>query len=772
MRSVILALSTLALFLSAQSVDLSQYIFVEFSPGEYFPYVVVNSSALEPAPVVYLMAPRDVILQELARNTTMYLPQGVYLAIPRKNFSKQPPTPPPWAKGRVADLEVEGLGAVRLLLARNATEVPGAVALYAYLDVEERGGRYYHNGKPLDVRKPRTPRGANGGTAAPGEIQPTYYTDTRSGASVSSWARYVFNPASPANVKNIPLTSYAPVTYFNATGYSNNDFVVGRTTWAYLGYGVSDVYVAVRGGAGGTIRFSLCPYDAPTSAPPSSPTSSPCVRNTITTFNVGRLQLARVGVPYSNKYLWFYAEVYNPFNNPVNASIAVVYQRPAPTDSSLYSLLTANWLSSVGQPGYTFRADYGSNFRVSRLLFTIKVPPGAQMPVNIALRGLNVFTCSSSPTLTVKIYSPADPSAYITATGQKITTAECGTYQFNDIYGTLPETAIAPLLAANSTQVPLIIEFSPALYASYPSRVYVTFTSLFAYGQRWPEIWRHNAKNWIDLSYSYAYIGSTTNIVFRDFLAFSVWTASYDPKNESKPAPWSDVYILGYGALTTQAGADIGRRSPTFPRISLQYYPFDQYLQLKRICLALENVKDWGVSSLSIYTNINGQNAWLEAFAAILSGVINVIGNAITAYQVISAIFGLTAPPVLGPLGYVVWGLGIFAQLAPTSGNYGCAPSANWISSGYDAGTGYITSADWYMSTSQPPQYTGGVRVKLSLLIDHGFVHSLKSVARGSGTYVDFFSYALFDSDAYFPSPIEPYALGVGRFYIKIVPPK
>ncbi|MEM2026031.1 MAG: hypothetical protein QXW94_07050, partial [Desulfurococcaceae archaeon] len=553
------------MFLGAQSVDLTLYVFVEFNPGEYFPYVVVNSSALEPAPVVYLMVPRDVIVQELARNATMYLSQGVYIAVPRKYFSQRPPAPPRWARGRVVDLEVEGLGAVRVLLAKNASEVPGAVTLYAYFEVEERGGRYYHNGKPLDVRKPKTPRGAEGNTMAPVEMQPAYYTETRSGTSVSRWSRYIFNPASPANVRNIPLTSNAPVMYFNATGYAKNDFVVDRTAWAYLGYGVSDVYIALRGGTGGAIRFSLCPYDAPTSAPPPSPSSSPCVSYTITTFNVGRLQLARISVPYSNKYLWFYAEVYNPLNNPLNASIAVVYNRPAPWDGSVYSLLTANWLSSVGQPGYTFRADYGSNVKVSRLLFTIKVPPGVQTPVNIALRGLNVFTCSPSSTLTVKIYSPADPSAYIVATGQKVAAAECGTYQFNDIYGTLPETAIAPLLAANSTQVPLILEFSPALYASYPHRVYVTFTSFFAYGQRWSEIWRHNAANWIDLSYSYAYIGLTTNIVFRDFLAFSVWTTSYDPKNESKPAPWSDVYILGYAALTTQAGADVGRRPPTCP---------------------------------------------------------------------------------------------------------------------------------------------------------------------------------------------------------------
>lgn len=87
------------------------------------------------------------------------------------------------------------------------------------------------------------------------------------------------------------------------------------------------------------------------------------------------------------------------------------------------------------------------------------------------------------------------------ATGQKYVLTLCATYIFNDISGTLPESAVAPLLAA----IPLIPEFDPPLYASSPDRAYVSFNSFFAYGQRWPEIWRHDANNWIAVDKYYAY---------------------------------------------------------------------------------------------------------------------------------------------------------------------------------------------------------------------------------------------------------------------------
>jgi len=212
--------------------DVADYVFVEFDPGFYMPYVVLNSTLIH-APVVLLMVEREVIVADLGINTTMYVPQGIYLAIPRTYFGKKPLAVPRGIKAKIVDLEVEGLGVVRLALARNATELPNASAVYVFLDAEERGGRYLYRGKPLDVRKPRNNKatGAENSkvteTEGAGGAAPLSDTSKR-GTTVYSWARYIFGVAGPANVAGYPR---AKVTYFVATGYDANakDFVVGRT---------------------------------------------------------------------------------------------------------------------------------------------------------------------------------------------------------------------------------------------------------------------------------------------------------------------------------------------------------------------------------------------------------------------------------------------------------------------------------------------------------------------------------------------------------------
>jgi hypothetical protein len=64
------------------------------------------------------------------------------------------------------------------------------VAYYTYIDAEERGGRYYYKGKPLDVRGSKTPRGRSDSSVqiggVNGQVEPAYYTELKSGTSVSS----------------------------------------------------------------------------------------------------------------------------------------------------------------------------------------------------------------------------------------------------------------------------------------------------------------------------------------------------------------------------------------------------------------------------------------------------------------------------------------------------------------------------------------------------------------------------------------------------------
>jgi hypothetical protein len=53
----------------------------------------------------------------------------------------------------------------------------------------------------------------------------------------------------------------------------------------------------------------------------------------------GRAYLLRISTTdyEADRYVWFSAEISNPYNRLVNASIAAVYRRPSPADTSVYS---------------------------------------------------------------------------------------------------------------------------------------------------------------------------------------------------------------------------------------------------------------------------------------------------------------------------------------------------------------------------------------------------------------------------------------------------
>ncbi|AKT34696.1 hypothetical protein PYWP30_01063 [Pyrobaculum sp. WP30] len=739
--------------------DVADYVFVEFDPGSYMPYVVLNSTLVH-APVVLLSVEREVIVADLGINTTMYVPQGIYLAIPRTYFSKKPPAVPRGIKAKVVDLEVEGLGVVRLALARNATELPNASAVYVFLDAEERGGRYLYRGKPLDVRKPRNNRAA--GAEGVGDAAPLSYTDTsKQGTTVYSWARYIFGVAGPAKVAGYPR---AKVTYFVATGYDANakDFVVGRTNYAYLGKGVADIYLFFTDTGDPWVYAYIYVSDVPTTTPPTSyryiSTQAP---------PFGRAYLLRISTTdyEANRYVWFSAEISNPYNRLVNASIAAVYRRPSPADTSVYSLLTANWLSAVGQPGYKFIGDYGWT-RVSRLLFRIGVPQGAQMPINLVVENLRVYTCSSSSSVSVRIYSLADPNSAVTATGYKYVSNLCGWYYFPRITGTLPESAAAPFLAGNSTAIWLVLEFNPPLSASYPEKVYVAFDSMYIYGQRWPDIWSHTSQNWLPTSSrTYAYTGLSSAIVARDYWAYSVWPESYRPYNDTAPY----IRAVAYVTITTQAGAVLTPHAPLRPYISYAYIPTDgyTYTQLKSICLATET----GALGLPEYVELfvarGNANPILDTAVSIGGAIINTFGNVITAATLVSTVFGLPYTGALTAAGYITWGLGLFIQMIP-SGQGSCGPSG-YLGKYYSAASyDWILSASLGVSIGQAPVVSGDYKQYISLYVRDSYASTL-SIYPGDGILVNFFTYVGFSSSSYFSGPAEPYG-GIGwvRYYIPI----
>jgi hypothetical protein len=727
--------------------DVADYVFVEFDPGFYMPYVVLNSTLIH-APVVLLSVEREVIVADLGINTTMYVPQGVYLAIPRTYFGEKPPAVPRGVKAEVVDLEVEGLGVVRLALARNATELPNASAVYVFLDAEERGGRYLYRGKPLDVRKPRNNKAA--GAEGAEDAAPLSDTSKR-GTAVYSWARYIFGVAGPAKVAGYPR---AKVTYFVATGYDANakDFVADRTNYAYLGKGITDIYLFFTNTGDPWVYAYIYVSDVPTTTPPAS------YRYTVTRAPpFGRAYLLRISTTdyEMNRYVWFSAEISNPYNRLVNASIAAVYRRPSPADTSVYSLLTANWLSAVGQPGYKFIGDYGWT-RVSRLLFRLGVPQGAQMPINLVIENLRVYTCSSSSSVSARIYTLADPNSAVTATGYKYVSNLCGWYHFPSITGTLPESAVAPFLAGNSTAIWLVLEFNLPLSASYPERVYVAFDSFYIYGQRWPEIWSHDSQNWLPTSSrTYAYTGLSSAIVARDYFSYSVWPESNYLYYNTAPY----IRAAAYVTITTQAGAALTPHTPLRPYISYAYIPTDSSTKLTSICLAVETGARGLPDLAKLFVARSNADAMLDA-------VVGAIGKALTAATLILTVFGLPTGGPLTAASYVSWGLGLLLRM--TEGRQGLCGPSGYFGVYYTASTyDWIRSAMLGVGINEPPAFSD-YKQYISLYVRDSYVGN-NPIKPGDGIIPNFFTYVGFSSSSYFSGPAEPYG-GIGwvGYYLPI----
>ena len=727
--------------------EVADYVFVEFDPGFYMPYAVLNFTLIH-APVVLLSVEREVVVADLGINTTMYVPQGIYLAIPRTYFGKKPPAVPRGIKAEVVDLEVEGLGVVRLALARNATELPNASAVYVFLNAEERGGRYLYRGKPLDVRKPRN----NKATEAEGVGDAAPLSDTsKRGTTVYSWARYIFGVAGPAKVAGNPR---AKVTYFVATGYDANakDFVVGRTDYAYLGRGVADIHLFFTDTGDPWVYAYIYVSDVPTTTPPAS------YRYVVTRAPpFGRAYLLRISTTdyEANGYVWFSAEISNPYNRLVNASIAAVYRRPSPADTTVYSLLTANWRSAVGQPGYMFIGDYGWT-RVSRLLFRLGVPQGAQMPINLVIENLRVYTCNSSSSVSVRIYSLADPNSAVTATGYKYVSNFCGWYHFPRITGALPESAAAPFLAGNSTATWLLLEFNPPLSASHPERVYVAFDSFYIYGQRWPEIWSHDSQNWLPTSSrTYAYTGLSSAIVARDYLSYSVWPGSKFAYNDTAPY----IRAVAYVTITTQTGAALIPSSPLSPHISYSYVPTDGSTRLVSICLATETGARGLPNAVTLYIARSNANAMLDA-------VVGAIGKALTAATLILTVFGLPTGGLFTAAGYVSWGLGLLLRMA--EGRQGLCGPSGYLGEYYTAPMyDWIRSATLAIGIGGLP-ITGDYKQHVSIFIRESYIGNFP-IYSGNGTYTNFFTYVGFTTYSYFNGSAEPYG-GIGwvGYYIPI----
>ena len=394
------------------------------------------------------------------------------------------------------------------------------------------------------------------------------------------------------------------------------------------------------------------------------------------------------------------------------------------------------------------------------------MPQGAQMPINLVVENLRVYACSFSSSVSVRIYSLADPNSAVTATGYKYVSNLCGPYHFPRITGTLPESAAAPFLAGNSTAIWLVLEFNPPLSASHPERVYVAFDSFYIYGQRWPDIWSHNSQNWfysLGMARTYAYIDLPSAVVARDYWAYSVWPESYRAYNDTAPY----IRAVAYMTITTQAGVQSG--TPYHPRISYAYIPTDgyAYTRLRSICLATETGARGLPSSATLYVARDNANAMLDTAISMGGAVVSAIGNSLTATQLLLIVFGLPTGGLLTTAGFVTWGLGLFIQMA-SSGQGPCGPSG-YLGQYYSAAAyDFIRSAALEVGITQTPVVTGDYKQYISLYVRDSYASTL-SVYPGNGILVNFFTYVGFSSSSYFSGPAEPYG-GIGwvRYYIPV----
>jgi hypothetical protein len=312
-----------------------------------------------------------------------------------------------------------------------------------------------------------------------------------------------------------------------------------------------------------------------------------------------------------------------------------------------------------------------------------------------------------------------------------------------------------------------VLEFNPPLRASYPERVYVAFDSFYIYGQRWPDIWSHNSQNWFFTSSMYrryAYINLPSAVVVRDYWAYSVWPESYRAYNDTAPY----IRAVAYVTITTQAGATSA--TPYFPRISYAYIPTDgyAYTQLKYVCLATETGARGLPSSAMLYVARGNANAMLDTAVSMGGAVVSAIGNAMTATQLLLAVFGLPTGGLLTAAGFITWGLGVFIQMV--SSNQGSCGPSGYLGQYYTAASyDFIRSAALEVGIGQIPDVpTGDFKQYVSLYVRDSYASTLL-VYPGNGILTNFFTYVVFGTSSYFSGPAEPYG-GIGwvRYYIPV----
>ncbi len=751
--------------------DVDKFIFLDLDVGDEFPYVVIGER-IEQAPVAYIALNRTVYLVDFNANITYLSVVGKYLVVPREAVNNAKAQHP-----KAVDVDIEGVGRVRLILARNTTELHGGVIarkgsqgneswlasrVELVILAEERGGKFYIDGKPIDIRRPKnslrkpSPKGIGGEAGIMG-------FDSGTSSTSFYWSTYVFAPTVYANVQSSYL--YTPASFIIATGFNPSsrtyNFIPKSSSdsyWAYLGKDVVRVYVQVTwkpditapnfGEPGPDLRLYIAYSQFPQPTVPSTQSWTSSSSPLYNISNVLRKMYIFDTSAYSNYYIYVYTIIRNPSYRPINISLMAVYRRPGLSISDIYGSLAALWRWDAKQPGVVFSYDSYSG----RDVFLAVIPQGFNEFANFYARLKTSFGCNANARIDVTIGSlylgSFAPTSIDTSTGT------C-TFVISSLFNLLE--AAKWYFSFNASPV-LPIVFT---YRNTGSRI--TVEELYIQGSRWPEIWSHNSATWLSAKLIFSNLPNRYELQrrthLRDFYTYAVRYTS--GVFAGSIAALAQIRHTGF---ITPSGLN------SFAMVSYYYTPFrhrfiSETPTLKRVCLAVETVGRVPAMAMNITER---RNLFLDA-------LVSATGAAVTAASFVVAVLSFfTGSLSVAVAGAILWGLDVLLGGVSVSSNISCIQSSPvpYYGIGYDAGTaGSILGAHWdvYIPYFGDTNQLIGISVRY-INVD-GYFKADNNYAQmplvSYSPYLLRTVIALRDVSNYFVAPEEPYALAWAGYLIK-----
>ncbi|WP_333638781.1 hypothetical protein [Pyrobaculum aerophilum] len=787
----LIALGAVLLVIYARAYGIEDVVFLKVDLEEdVFPYVVIGRE-IEPVPIVEIYVNQTAYFAEEGVNITVPVPVGRYVAVPRKAFNN-------FARGhpRAFDLEVEGLGKVRLVLPRNATElgesqiintprgkaIKTAGRLELWVFAEERNGKLYIGNKPLDIREPKNqpPRRQplkepeKAPARANGEVGTTDYASNST--TVNAYGSYLFAPLVHANVVDSKIyTASTAARFWIANGFDGKKYTFyGKDDWkshyAYLGYGVQRVYVHVAWRRGDpepgpyawlNVRYYTQPGQLPNSVwLYQSPLEYRFenVYRKIYVFDVSQ---------YSNYYIEVYTDILST-GRPLNISIMVVYRRPA-DPLSAYGLLRANWRWDLVQPGGWLGVVLDYSKPIKSVVFVARIAPGASADAWLWISNFKVKTCTNTNTQSVTVILGSRVVTTLTSSRYVGTFDGCREFVFdNGPFGTYAwvrlEDAAKWWYAANATTyLPLYLVFDPPVTRGWtPAELKNLRVSLWGY--RWPEIWRENSRTWISGRAVFPDVPVSRGSHVRDIFMYTVWLSSTRYNETVDPITLRSRLAYADIRLTSQMFVGYEYTTPN-GRLTYSYLKWGNNVELRKVCVAVVGSANVNYVGSPITMDIYIQYPYkydINWLVSATNAAVYIVGTILT----FISLFYTNPLIVAGSL--AVWGIDSLLKTVQTPQEYTCSPSSYYVSSGYNAGTyGKIDFAHIYIGGVGTPQ-TRGVALTERIMY-HEATYSTYVDINLAGYYYYLTFLRVHHDDAYriFNGPEEPYAMAWSGFFVE-----